>query len=152
MFETMWNSDGGFSRPSKSCGVYDTRFSYTECTGWVEGKMWKTIKPIEQNKIEWKVYVFYMDGTVFFFFHFLFSFAEKGKFQRGNQLVKWKVPMKFEASGVDIFDTLYREIVRQIRMDIRFERELENCPSIFVFVSMRKWVGVRLCFKQIYRR
>lgn len=71
MLETMWNSDRGFSRPWKSCRVYDTRFSYTECTGWVEGEMWKTVKPIEQNKIEWKVYVFYMDGKVFFLFFFL---------------------------------------------------------------------------------
>lgn len=115
MLETMWNSDRGFSRPWKSCRVYDTRFSYTECTGWVEGEMWKTVKPIEQNKIEWKVYVFYMDGKVFFLFFFCRE-RETRESQRGSQLAKWKAPMKFEASGVGIFDTLclYREIVRII--------------------------------------
>lgn len=48
------------------------------------------------------------------FFSFFFFLQRKRESQRGSQLAKWKVPMKFEASGVGIFDTLclYREIVR----------------------------------------
>lgn len=56
---------------------------------------------------------FYMER---FFFSLSLSQREREtrEFQQGSQLAKWKVPMKFEASGVGIFDTLSlrREIVR----------------------------------------